>query len=129
MNQPQSRPPTVAILGASADPAKWSHRSLRAHLAHGYTVYPVNPGLSVVDDLPCYPSIEAVPTPLDRVSVYLRPAVGMTVIDAVAAKNPAEVYLNPGAESPELVARAQTLGLNVRQACSIVALDGERQPL
>ena len=34
---------TAAILGASADPAKFGNISLRVHREHGYTVYPVNP--------------------------------------------------------------------------------------
>jgi len=40
--------PTVAILGASADRAKFGNKSVRAHARAGYEVYPVNPsgGLS-----------------------------------------------------------------------------------
>ena len=34
--------PTVAILGASANRAKFGNKSIRAHLIRGYDVYPVN---------------------------------------------------------------------------------------
>ena len=35
--------PTVAILGASADRSKFGNKAVRAFLARGYMVYPVNP--------------------------------------------------------------------------------------
>jgi predicted CoA-binding protein len=35
--------PTVAVVGASADPSKYGNRAVRAHLARGYEVYPVHP--------------------------------------------------------------------------------------
>ena len=44
------------------------------------------------------------------------------VIDQVARKKVAEVWLNPGAESPELEARGRELGLNVIVGCSILAV-------
>ena len=59
-------------------------------------------------------------------SFYVPPRIGLELIDAVARKPAAEVWLNPGSESPELLARAEALGLNVIQACSI--LDIGQQP-
>lgn len=112
--------PTVAILGASTNREKFGNKSVRAHLRAGYEVYPVNPRAEVIEGLRCYSSIADVPEPLDRVSFYLPPALGLSVIDDVAAKHPKEVFLNPGSESPELIERARGLGLNVIQACSIV---------
>jgi uncharacterized protein len=44
------------------------------------------------------------------------------VIADVARKGVAEVWLNPGAESDELVARAKALSLQPIVACSIVAI-------
>ena len=35
--------PTVAIIGASADPNKFGNKSIHAHLHAGYEVFPVNP--------------------------------------------------------------------------------------
>ena len=115
--------PTVAVIGAGPERRKFGNKSVRAHLAAGYTVYPVHPTAVTVEGLTAYPSVADVPgDSLDRVSVYLPPSVGLTVLPAIAAKNPREVWFNPGAESPELLAEARRLGLNVVAGCSIVDL-------
>lgn len=115
--------PTVAILGASADQSKYGNKSLRAHLRQGYTVYPVNPKGGVIEGLPTYQKLADVPEQrLDRISVYLPPAVGLTLLDEIADKGCRELWLNPGSESPELIAAAEARGLNVIVACSIVDL-------
>ena len=68
---------TVAILGASADRAKFGNKSVRAHLKAGYEVYPVNPSGGEIEGLPAYRTLADVPIEnLDRISVYLRPQVG-----------------------------------------------------
>jgi predicted CoA-binding protein len=70
---------TVAILGASADQAKFGNKSLRAHAQQGYTVYPVNPKGGVIEGLPAYQRLADVPVArLDRISVYLPPQVGLS---------------------------------------------------
>ncbi|MCO6044580.1 CoA-binding protein [Aeoliella sp. ICT_H6.2] len=113
--------PTVAIVGASADASKYGHMSLQAHHAAGYDVYPVNPKGGEIEGLTVYTSLAEVPVEhLNRISVYLPPAVGLTVLDEIAEKGCDELWLNPGSDAPEVVARARELGLNVVQACSIV---------
>lgn len=116
--------PTVAILGASADRSKFGNKAVRAFQAKGFTVYPVNPKGGEVEGLPVYPSLSAIPADveLDRVSVYLPPAIGLKSLPEIAARKPGELWLNPGSESDELVAAAEGMGLNVIQACSIVAV-------
>jgi predicted CoA-binding protein len=113
--------PTVAILGASTDRSKFGNKSVRAHLAKGFTVYPINPKADEIEGLKAFASLADIPPgKLDRVSVYLPPAVGMKVLPEIAARGCDELWLNPGTESDELVADAERLGLNVIQACSIV---------
>ncbi|TWT96756.1 CoA binding domain protein [Botrimarina colliarenosi] len=113
--------PTVAVIGASADRTKFGNRSLRAHAGCGYEVFAVNPKGGEIEGLPVYASIAEVPaSPLDRVTMYVPPAVGLTLLDAIAAKGCGELWLNPGTESPEMIARAEALGLNPIVACSLI---------
>ena len=114
---------TVAVIGASPDRRKFGNKSVRAHLAAGYTVYPVTPNATEVEGLPAFASIADVPAgQIDRVTVYLPPAIGLKVLPEIAARAPGEVWFNPGADAPEVLAEAQRLGLNAIAACSIVDL-------
>jgi hypothetical protein len=113
--------PTVAVVGASSDPTKFSNRSLRAHAAAGYEVYPVHPRGGAIEGLAVYPSLADVPVaPLDRVTLYIPPAAALEVLDAVAAKGCGELWLNPGVDTPEVVAKAHSLGLRTVVACSLI---------
>lgn len=111
---------TVAIIGASSDRSKFGNKALRAFVDAGWTVYPVNPKGGSVEGIDAYSDIADVPEPLDRVSMYVPPKVGMGMIDAIAAKAPGEVFFNPGSDDPEVVRAAKEKGLNAIQACSIV---------
>jgi len=115
--------PTVAIFGASADRSKFGNKSVRAHLAAGYDVYPVNPKGGQIEGLDACTSIADVPAEhLDRVSLYLPPSVAIGILEQIAAKGCDQLWLNPGADSPELAAKAKSLGLNAIRGCSIVDL-------
>jgi predicted CoA-binding protein len=113
---------TVAIIGASNDRRKYGNKAVRAHLQQGYTVYPVNPRETTIEGLQCYPSISDVPVRPQRVSVYVPPPVLLKILPEIAAKGCDELWLNPGTESPEVLAEAARLGLNVVQACSILGV-------
>jgi len=114
--------PTVAVVGASKDPSKFGNKAVRAYLQQGYDVYPVNPREETIEGLKCSRSVLDVPVELDRISVYLPPAVGLKVLDEIAAKGAREVWLNPGADSDEVIARARELGLEPIVACSILGV-------
>lgn len=112
--------PSIAILGASADRRKFGNKATRAYAELGWTVHPVHPTLDEVEGHRAYPSVLDVPRPLDRVALYVPPEVGVTLLDEIARLDGPELFVNPGAESPELVARARELGLDAKLACAIV---------
>ena len=113
---------SVAVVGASANRAKYSNKAVRAYARRGWTVYPVNPREEMIEGLRTYASVRDVPGPLQRVTLYLPPAAGLAVLEDIAANRPDEFFVNPGADSPELLARAAALGLDPIQACSIVEI-------
>ena len=111
---------TVAIIGASADRRKFGNKAVRAFRDCGWTVYPVNARATEIEGLRAFPSVSDVPDPLDCVSMYVSPAIGKTLIDEIAAKAPAQFFLNPGAGDAELISLAESRGLNAISACSIL---------
>jgi uncharacterized protein len=122
MSAPSPRPrrPTVAVVGASGRRSKFGNISVRAHVKAGYEVFPVNPRESEIEGLRVYRSVLDIPVALDRVTVYLPPKKGLAAMEEIAKKGTRELFLNPGADAPEVVERAQSLGLRPIQACSIV---------
>ena len=50
--------------------------------------------------------------------LYVPSAIGVKLLTDIAKKGCQELWVNPGAESPELMAQASQLGLNVIFACS-----------
>lgn len=115
--------PTVAVVGASENRAKYGNKSVRAHLRQGYRVFPVNPHATEIEELPVWPSVADIPLErLDRITVYVPPEIGITLLEQFAAKHPREVWFNPGSENEALLRRAEQLGLPAITACSIVDL-------
>jgi predicted CoA-binding protein len=112
----------VAVIGASNNRRKFGNRAVRAYLEQGYTVIPINPHEREVEGLPAYASVLDVPGPIDLASFYVPPEIGETVIEQVVQKGVGEVWLNPGADSDALIAKARALGVRPIVACSIVAL-------
>ena len=118
----EERGPTVAVIGASSDRAKHGNRAVRAYLARGYTVFPVNPREATIEGLPAYASIREIPGPVDRVTVYVPPAALLAILPEIAEKAPVEVYFNPGSERDDVVEKARALGLDPILACSITEI-------
>ena len=113
---------SVAVLGASRDRRKYGNKALRAYVESGFEVYPVNLKEETIEGLKAYPSLDKIDGPIDFVSLYVPPAVGLQLLPAIAAKKPKEVWLNPGSESDELIEAAADLHLRIIVGCSIVTL-------
>lgn len=114
--------PTIAVIGASVNRDKFGNKAVRAFAQQGYDVYPVHPTEQTIEGLKAFRSILDIPGSLDKVSLYVPPTVGMKLVDEISKKGCKELWLNPGADSPELYQKAQSLGLNPIVACSIVGV-------
>ncbi len=113
---------TVAVIGASNDRRKFGNKAFRAFKAEGYTVIPVNPNEQEVEGTRAYPSVLDVPGTIDMATIYVHPSVTELLLPELEAKGIPEIWINPGAESDELLREARRRKLNVIAACSIVAI-------
>ena len=112
--------PVIAVIGASNDRRKFGNKALRAFRRQGYTVVPVNPHEAVVEGERAFRSVLDYPGTIDEATLYVQPEVGVTVIDDLAEKKIPAVWLNPGADGPEVIARAEARGIRPIVACSIL---------
>ncbi len=113
---------TVAVVGASSDRSKFGNKALRAFVAEGYRVVPVNPNETQVEGLPTYASVLDVPGDIDMATVYVQPDVTLRLLDEFERKAIPEIWINPGAEDDAVMAEARRRKMNVVFACSIVGI-------
>ncbi len=113
---------SIAIVGATTRRDRYSNKAVRAYKAKGYTVYPISIRHEEVEGLKAYRSVKDIPGRVDMASLYVNPRVGMTLLKGMAEKGVSTLFVNPGAESEELLERAESLGLNPILACSIMSL-------
>lgn len=82
---------SVAVVGASTNPEKFGHMTLKSLIDGGYQgkIYPVNPKADSILDLPAYPSLSAIPGGVELVLILVSaehvPAV-MREAAAIGAK-------------------------------------------
>ena len=104
---------TWAVVGASDNRAKFGNRIYRVLRERGYTVYPVNPTLATVEGDPAYPDIASLPAGVEVLDIVIPPQRVPPVLDQAKAAGIMRIWLQPGAESPDVIAHAAALGLEV----------------
>lgn len=116
----------VMVIGASTNRAKFGNKAVRAYVRQGFDVLPVNPRADVIEGLKCWRSIADPPGPIDRALFYLPPKIGLQAIEQLAARGDVkDVWLNPGAEWDELIARCEQLGFEpILRARSSTSVNG-----
>jgi hypothetical protein len=110
---------TVAIIGASRHPEKFSHKAIKASLQSGYKVYPINPEAKEIAGLKSYANLELLPQPVKEISIYVPPAVTIGILQSLVDYPVEKIYLNPGSADDIVRDLATKLGLPVVEACSI----------
>jgi predicted CoA-binding protein len=113
---------TDAVIAPTTNLSKFGNRAVRAFQQEGYTVVPINPHAAQVEGLKAYASVLDVPGPIDMATLYVPPEIGERLMDELARKKIPEVWVNPGAESDALIARARALQIQPIVACSIVGI-------
>ena len=108
---------TIAIVGASPNPARPSNDIMRYLLDHGYRVIPVNPGHAgrAILGQPAYARLADIPEPVDLIDIFRRTdALGAVVDEALAmTPRPNAIWMQLGLRDDAAAARAEAAGLAV----------------
>lgn len=112
----------VAVLGASTNPERYSHKAVLKLLRHGHEVVPIHPSGESVAGLTTFKSLREIPEKVHTITVYVGPAHLASLIDDIIACAPQRVIANPGTESDELAARLKKAGIPLLEACTLVML-------
>jgi uncharacterized protein len=105
--------PRIAMVGASADPARPSYGVMQVLLDQGFTVVPVNPLLAgqTIHGQTVLADLSELSPPADIVDVFRRSDAAGRVIDAAIAHGAQAVWLQLGVFDDAAVARAEAAGL------------------
>ena len=104
---------TIAVVGASRDPAKAAHRIPRYMYEQGYQVLPVSPRGGELFGQPVRASLAEVPGPIDMVDVFRPPAESVSVARQAVACGAKVLWFQLDTETGEAVRIATDAGLTV----------------
>ena len=119
---------TIAVVGMSDKPHRASHNIGRYLAAQGYRVMPVNPVLTEVAGMPCYPDLGAAQAAalketgvgqagqgIDLVDVFRASENVPPIVDDVIRLRIPYLWLQDGVMHDEAVGRAQAAGVKCVQ--------------
>jgi predicted CoA-binding protein len=123
MNEPETirhllRSKTIAVIGATGNPAKPSH-FVPAHLQSiGHRILPVNPSIESALGEKSYPSLAELPLQPDLVNVFRLPRFIPAIVDQMIElyadrPNPPALWIQTGIRAPEAAAKAEAHGIRV----------------
>ena len=108
---------TIAIVGASQNPARPSWIVTKYLHERGYDVIPINPGLAAKEilGLPVYGRLADVPRPIDMVEIFRNSAAaGPITEEALKLEPPPKViWMQLSVRNDEAAAAAEARGLQV----------------
>lgn len=109
------------ILGASANPQRYSFLAINKLRKNGYPVVAVGKKNTTVADVEITKDKKPV-TGIDTVTLYLNAANQKEYYDYILSLKPKRIIFNPGAENDELEALAKANNIQTMEACTLVLL-------
>jgi predicted CoA-binding protein len=109
------------VLGASANPARYSYLAVHRLQANGHEVVAIGKKEGKAGDVNIitgHPEIKDV----DTVTLYLNEQNQKQYYDYIFSLNPKRIIFNPGAENEELAQLANDKGIKALEACTLVLL-------
>jgi uncharacterized protein len=111
----------IAVVGLSDDPSRPSFGVASYLLSAGKQVIPVNPNHTSVLGQTCYPTLEAVPGPIELVNVFRRPEHCADVVRSAIGVNARGIWLQSGIVNDEARVLAAKAGIDfVQNRCIMV---------
>jgi predicted CoA-binding protein len=103
----------VAMVGASDNPERPSHRVAGFLKDHGFRVIPVNPKLDSVAGEKSYPDLTSIAEPVEIVDIFRRPDDVPAIVEQAIAIGAEVVWMQECIVNEEAAARARQAGLTV----------------
>jgi predicted CoA-binding protein len=109
------------VLGASANPARYSFLAINSLRKHQHPVVAVGRRIGKVLDVDITTEKKPQET-VDTVTLYLNPSNQKEYYDYILSLRPKRIIFNPGTENRELSELAKNNGIQPMEACTLVLL-------
>lgn len=103
---------TIAVVGLSADWYRPSYFAAKYMQEHGYRIVPVNPKYPEILGEACYPSLTAIPFPVDIVDVFRRTSDVLPIAHEAAGIGAKVLWQQLGVVNDEADRYAREQGLD-----------------
>ncbi len=104
---------SIAVVGFSPKENRPSHMVGKYLLEAGFRVYPVNPGVSKILGIVCYPDLFSIPYPIDVVDIFRRSEDVGPVVEAAIDIGARVVWMQQGIVNEDAATLAENAGLEV----------------
>jgi len=104
---------SIAVVGASANPARDSYQVVRYLIEHGYQVYPVNPNAKEILGRTTYPDLSAIPDRVEVVNIFRRSEEVLPIVDEAVKIGAKVIWMQTGVINEEAAAKTREAGLLV----------------
>ncbi len=109
------------VVGASTNESRYSNMAVKSLLQHQHEVVALGKTKGAINGIEIQngqPMIDAI----DTIILYLNPDHQVPLYDYILSLKPRRIIFNPGTENPELQAKAEAVGIETAEACTLVLL-------
>lgn len=112
---------SIAVVGATDDSAKYGYVIYRDLKRKGFPVFAVNKSRKTVDGDPAFAALAKIPKKTTIVNFVVPPKQGLPVLQQCLDLNLMNIWIQPGAENPQVLAFVQENNFNyVANSCIMV---------
>ena len=104
--------PALALVGMSRSGEGFGNYARTALARQGYRVYPIHPSADTIEGHPCYHRFADLPEHVDAVLIVVPPEEAVIVVKEAAAAGIHHVWLQQGAESPQVLDACRETGVD-----------------
>ncbi|MEP6890189.1 MAG: CoA-binding protein [Nitrospirota bacterium] len=104
---------TIAVVGLSSNPSRPSYHVAAYMQSHGHRIIPVNPNETNVLGETAYPSLGAVPGPIDLVNIFRKSEDVLPIVEEAIAHGVKAIWMQEGISNEQAAVRARESGLLV----------------
>jgi len=104
--------PALALVGMSRSGRSFGNYAYKALTTKGYRVYPIHPIADTIEGHHCYHRFADLPEHVDAVLIVVPPEEAAIVVKDAAAAGIHHVWLQQGAESPQVLAACRDAGVD-----------------